>query len=358
MASFKSHPFFVTSLILAGALTAGQAWLIFSQRSSAKKIGASIEQKEQTLQKFNTARPFPSRANLEAVEADLAAVQKIRADIRERLHATGEVAERIKSATIPVSSTDAYFDVATFVERVRAKVAAASETAGSPIEVGADNRFGFSAYRTTGPASDLVAPVFKQRLYTEYFIDTLLANPSRALSSIVSIQRERPLSAVQKRQIAEALASGQSAPNFGDGGGGGSGAAVGDYFSIDPRTSARVEGFVETMPFRITFVGFTPALRDFLNELATFKIPVVVRSVEVDPVNPAQRGGQAAAAPKPQSMADLFGSAAASAEGGVTKIEDKEIVPKTESRFTVTLEVISLVEKPADAALTETAPTP
>lgn len=347
MASFKSHPFFFTSLILAGALTAGQAWLIFSQRSAAGKIVAANEQKQQQLQGFATARPFPSKLNLEAVEADLAATQKIRADILGRLRATAEEAARIAAAPVPASPTDAYFDIANFVERTKSKAAAAQ------VELGADNRFGFAAYRSTGPERDLIAPVFKQRLYVEYLVDSLIAAKPGA---ILGIQRERPLTPAQKQQVEEAIASGQTLPNFG----GGSGGSDGDYFSIDPQISARRPGFVDTIPLRLTFVGFTDSLRAFLNELVSFKVPVVVRSVEVAPANPTGEGGKPAApAPKPASVDSLFGGMVAGVEGGPVVVEDKAIVPQTESRFIVTVEIISLVEKPAEeGAASETAPTP
>lgn len=348
MASFKSHPFFFTSLILAGALTAGQAWLIFSQRSAAGKIETEIEQKRQTLQGFATSRPFPSKMNLEAVEADLAAINTIRAEISGRLRAGTETAAKISSATVPASPTDAYFDIANFIERTKAKAAAAQ------IDLGADNRFGFSAYRSTGPERDLIPAVFKQRLYVEYLSDALIkAKPG----AIVGIQRELPLTAAQKQQVADAVASGMTPPVFGGGGGGSSG-AEGDYFVIDPQISARREGFVETIPLRVTFVGFTESLRTFLNELVSFQVPVVVRSVEVAPANAANNsGGQSAARPKANTAASIFDGVGA-ADGGPAVVQDTAIVPRSESRFTVTVEIISLAEKTNPDAEAASAPTP
>lgn len=341
MASFKSHPLFYTSLILAGALTAGQAWLIFSQRSAAGKIEAEIAQKQQTLQAFSTARPFPSKANLEAAEADLASVEKIRDDIRGRLRAGTETAAKISAATVPASSAEAYFDIANFVEHTK-KVAAEAA-----IDLGTDNRFGFTAYRSTGPERDLIPAVFKQRLYVEYLVNSLIkAKPG----SITSIQRELPLSVAQKQQIAEAIASGLTPPSFGGSGG------EGDYFTIDPQISARREGFVETIPLRVTFVGFTESLRSFLNELVSFQVPVVVRSVEVAPVN--ETGKPAAPVLKANNLNNIFGdfaTGAAGAEAGPAAIEGIALVPRSESRFTVTVEIISPVEKTnPDAAV----PTP
>ena len=269
MASFKSHPFFYTSLLLAGALTAGQAWLLFSQRSAAQRVSAEIQQKKQVLDGYSFQKPFPSRENLAAVEADRRQTEKTRDEIRAGLRATGEVAEKIAAATVPGSPTDAYFDIANFVERVRAQARGAS------VLIAADNRFGFSAYASTGPVRDLIAPVFQQRQYAEYLIGALLGSKYPP-KEFVSLQREHPLTPDQKRQLDEAIAAGQTPPSANDTVG------SGDYFVIDPRTSARVADRVETVPFRLTFVGLTASLRAFLNELASFKLPFVVRSVEVE----------------------------------------------------------------------------
>lgn len=334
MASFKSHPLFFTSLLLAGALTAGQAWLLFSQRSATNRVAAEIAQKEEALNAFSRARPFPSKGNQAAVEADLASVEKTRDEIRGRLRATGEEADKISAAVTPASPTDAYFDIASFVERI--SEAATKEN----VSVAAGNRFGFSAYASTGPERDLVAPVFQQRLYADYLLNALLRSKP---TSFVGLQRERPLSPQQKQQIADAIASGQAAPSFGQGGG------DGDYFSIDPSISARVPGFVETTPFRLTFTGLTESLRLFLNELVTFKVPVVVRSVEVQPANRTDAPKTRQPAP---SVDSIFGGGE---QSGAAPVETaKALVERSESKFTVTLEIISLVDKNAP----ESVPTP
>ncbi|MBC8008731.1 MAG: hypothetical protein H7067_01380 [Burkholderiales bacterium] len=344
MASFKSHPLFFTSLLLAGALTAGQAWLLFSQRSATNRVTEEIAQKQEALNAFSRARPFPSKENLVAVEADLAVVQKTRDEIRGRLRAVGEVADKIAASVTPGSPTDAYFDIAGFVERVGE--AAAKES----VSVAADNRFGFSAYASTGPERDLVAPVFQQRLYADYLLNALLKSKP---SSFVSLQRERPLTPQQKQQILDAIGGGLSAPTFSQGSG------DGDYFSIDPSISARVPGFVETTPFRLTFTGLTESLRLFLNELVTFKVPVVVRSVEVEPSNRTDAPkAQQASAPAP-SFDALFGGGEQASSA--TPLETaKALVERSESKFTVTLEIISLVDKSAaeSAPAPESVPTP
>ena len=92
MASFKSHPFFYTSLLLIGAVAAGEAWLVFSQRSQAAKLAADISQKEEALQAFARQQPFPSKENVALVETDRQEAQKTRDEIRKLLRASGEAA--------------------------------------------------------------------------------------------------------------------------------------------------------------------------------------------------------------------------------------------------------------------------
>src|SRR5262245_59378947 len=112
MASFKSHPFFYTSLLLIGAVTAGEVWLAFSQRSQASKLSSEIVQKDEELQAIARQHPFPSKENLALVEVDRAEAEKTRDEIRNLLRANGETASKLAAATVPASSTDAYFDIA------------------------------------------------------------------------------------------------------------------------------------------------------------------------------------------------------------------------------------------------------
>lgn len=335
MASFKSNPLFFSSLLVLGALTAGQAWLVYSQRAELSKANAEIAQKTQTLSGFSSQNPFPAQENLDALEKDLEQARKTNAEIRDVLRASSETATTMAAAQVPASPTDAYFDIANFIERIRTAATEAS------VKIDEKNRLGFFTYVNTGPERDLIASVFTQRQHIEYLLGALVkAQPAE----ILTVQRERPLTAAQQRQIAEAHASGQPTPQLFTGGDNNV-----DYFTIDSRTSARVPNFVNASAYRITFRGNTLALRALLNELARFELPVVVRSVEVSPLT---TGSTTAAAPVAQqnTLASIFGSAPASATPA--KAVDKPIVEQTDSRFSVTVEFVSLVDKNVAAEAT------
>jgi hypothetical protein len=149
------------------------------------------------------------------------------------------------------------------------------------VSVRADEHFGFSAYSHAGPESNLIAPVLRQRQIAGYLLESLLTSRLRQL---VGVQRAR-----LPRVNGEAIAATQNED--------GDLRAGGDVFEIDPRFSIREPGLIEATAFRVTFVGHTAALRGFLNRLAAGGIPVVVRSVEVEPVKetplprPAAPGG-------------------------------------------------------------------
>ncbi len=350
MASFKSHPFFYTSLLLAGALTAGQAWMLFSQRSAAQKISAEIEQKKAALEAFQRQNPFPSRENLQAVEADRLEAEKTLGEIRNLLQSQSAVSDAIAAAVPPASPTDAYFDIANYVERLR------SQAREAKVGFSPDNRFGFSAYATTGPDRGLIEQVFQQRQYAEYLIGALLGS-SNPPKEFLGLQREQPISAERRRQIEEAAAQGLPPPATDAGSSGGAG-GTGDYFTMDPRTSARVPGSVASIPFRLSFVGNTAVLRDFLNELALFKVPVVVRSVEVESLNANRPSSPASSVSKNPFGGNLFGGTTATANPADAV---KPLVEQVDSRFIVTVEVVSLVAAtaatgPAAESAPESAP--
>jgi len=329
MASFKSHSVFYSIIIALGLSAAGAGWGIYDRSTAARKSAATLAQKRTELNSLLTTKPVPSTESKAAVEADLHRTELALANMREELKGRGPTAEHLRSATVPAEPTDAFFNIATFVEKMREKTQAAG------IKINADERFGFTAYASAGPDRELIPQVFRQRQISEYLLDALIAAHPVEL---ISLQRERPLT---KADIA-AQASGQ---------GGAAASAAGsqtpspDLFQIDPRISARVPGFVDATAFRLTFVGETESLRSLLNKLATFELPLVVRGVEVEPMT---KSSGSTAASSGNSLSNIFGSA--TPEVGAEPAKPKPLVEKVLSKFTVTVELIDLVEAPKTEA--------
>ncbi|HKK18214.1 MAG TPA: Amuc_1100 family pilus-like protein, partial [Opitutales bacterium] len=188
----------------------------------------------------------------------------------------------------------------------------------APIETPANFAFGFERYIDEAVMlqdPDKVSSLDKQRQILSYLLTQLIeADPQ----SINAVRRESVESVEQKSK---------------------------STFSIDPAVSARVPGAIDTMAFSITFSGYTDVLREFLNSLAQFELPIVVRSVEVE----RPSGKETVVAPPRQrntdNIFDLFGGGQeeTTASQEVDPEGPKPVIEENISRFTVILEFIEVV---------------
>ncbi|HVS53778.1 MAG TPA: Amuc_1100 family pilus-like protein, partial [Opitutaceae bacterium] len=267
--------------------------------------------------------------------------------------------ERLRAAKPPATRADAYFDLATFVERTREL----AKKEGIEIRPEAE-RCGFSLYANEGPDVEHIEPVFRQRLVLEHVLGALFEAHARAL---LAVKRESPLSKRERDERDAALAAANGvppadaiAPSATD--------DAGDFFAIDPRASVRAPGFLDATAFRVTFIGQTAALRTFLNRLAAFELPLLVREVQVEPATfeepaPASPEETAASENAKSTPASVVLTAEAPARKPPAKKSSRRlstaapIVAKPFSKFTVTLECIELVS-PADNSATPPAEKP
>ncbi len=334
MASFKSNPVFYSALIVIGVVVAGEGWCIFERSNAMQKSQKLLVQKRGELTALQAVNPYPSAENKAAVETDLLRTQKALSTMREELKGRGPTAEQMRNAKVPAEPTDVFFDLANFVENNRVKAKQGG------VKIKADERFGFSAYASAGPERDLIPSVFRQRQIAQYLLDALFDAHPREL---VSLQRERPYTGAQLA----AIASGQVAPAAA---GEASGANT-DLFEIDSRLSARVPDFVRATAFRVTFIGDTESLRNLLNKLAAFELPLVVRSVEVEPAAVSTAVNESASAGAANSLSAIFGTAPSATSGASAEPpKPKPLVAKVLSKFTVTIELIDLVSATSTAA--------
>ena len=264
---FKRNPLLGTVLLLCAAAAATEGWMLQRTRQKAARSVAVLAQKRQERDWLARQTPAPSEANEQAIAQELAAAGKSLAELRAALQPREP---KTSPASTPAKPIDAYFDIAAFVEETRNLAGRAQ------VMIRPDERFGFAAHMNEGPESDLVPAVFRQRLAAKRLVDALLEARPRVL---VGVQRERPQTAAQRAQRNQSDQSAPAADNVVA-----SAAAAGDFFEFPARNSLRVPGRVESEVFRLEFTGQTPALRAFLNNLANFPIPVVVRRVEVEPL--------------------------------------------------------------------------
>jgi hypothetical protein len=230
------------------------------------------------------------------LEAELAREKQRLEELRSEFRGRGPEAERLRAARPPVRSSDAFFDLVTFVDDMRERARSAG------VELKADEYFGFAEYRRAGPETALIPTVFRDRQFAGYLLGALFQARPRAL---ISIRRERPRGAS------------------------GTAASTTDYFDFEAGTPAPGGSrSIHGRGFRLTFTGHTDTLRLLLNRLSGFDLPVIARAVEVEPAAASRKSMRA---------------------GARTASEGAPAIPRSLSRFTVTVECLDL--EPAIAAM-------
>lgn len=368
MSWFRKYPFFAVGLTVCALLALAELGLTYERWDASREAVKNLAQRKADLGGMATLSPPPTRDIAKVIEADLAKAQAALASMQTELKGRGPAAERLRTAKVPAARTDAFFDLATFVERTR-ELAKKHDVEIRPEAA----RFGFAAYANVGPDEKHIDPVFRQRLVAQFLVESLLEAKPRTL---LTVKRERTVTKEERDARNAALQRGEPPPEPAPD------AIVEDspdYFVVDPRVTARVGGYIDTTGFQFVFVGQTAALRNFLNKLAAFELPVLVREVEVDipsgeelAVAPATDDaaaaageGSAAPAAAPSVVltpatpaAPAAKAAAASTRAARPVAPPTPIVSKPFAKFTVTVEFVELVAPAAPPADPSAPPPP
>lgn len=266
--------------------------------------------------------PAPALENLEASARNVV-------DLRQQLDAIRSDLQRGSRIEVSEDGVRVMASIQQFISDLTRMVNSHRNAKGepAPVQVPAKFAFGYEAYSETAsvPEAASVIPLLdKQRQVLAYVLQQLVDSDPQ---QILSVQRE----ILAGENIAEASQQ--------------------KGFTIDPAVSARVPGTIDTLAFSISFAGYTDCLRAFLNNLAAFELPIVVRSIEVK----RPQGNLAAAKPKNakagQSELDaLFGAfgGAASPQPEV-KQSQKPIISENVSHFTVVVEFIEIIPSSEEA---------
>jgi hypothetical protein len=270
MSRIKLSSSIVVVLAFVSALGV-EGWLLFRERRLANRATSALRQKIAERDWLARQSPALTSQNEQAIAAELMDANQALAAMRAALRGTDA---RWLNARPPAKPLDAFFDIAAFVERTRA-TAARAKVAFAPSE-----SFGFAAYSTEGPAPEFLPLVYYQRLSAQRLLDALIeARPV----SLLGLQREAPATVVSPEKNGSV-----------------------DYFSFNPAFSLRQAGQLDTLAFRLEFNGQTETLRDFLNRIAAFPQPFVVRSVEVDPLSASSSPASTKAGPLVQQNLSKF----------------------------------------------------
>lgn len=257
-----------------------------AQRTS--RSAAALRQRSDERRGLAQRTPALSAENVAAIAEDVARAEQRRDELRRSLLVGPEL------PPAPERPLDVYFELAAFAGRMRTLARR------QQVELRADERFGFATHVSAGPAPASLAAVHRQRVLVERFLETLLEARPRAL---LAVQRERPDGNEPDRgEVAE------------------------DFFAPAAPLLVRVAGAVNTDAFRLEFTGQTAALRSFLNGLSALGLPLIVRSVEVEPL--AAGDGR----PTGESTAPA---------------DSVPVVARNFSRFVVVVECLQLPAEPA-----------
>ena len=185
-----------------------------------------------------------------------------------------------------------------------------SEGEPSPVTIAEDFAFGFEAYveQASVPEIPEVIPLIdQQRQILTYVITELLASDPLEIMSV-------------KRMVFAGESLLANSDNSG--------------FKMPKDASASMKGLIQTIPFKLQFRAYT-AVWKFLNKLAMFEMPILVRSIQVnrkdneDPITPI---------PNTTSLEELFGTSqnvVASENLENRKLEQKPIISENASNFTL-----------------------
>lgn len=302
---------FVLICLLAAA--AG-AYLAFAESGKAKSAQSKISNAEAQLSSLLQADPAPSAENVAASEQNVANLKAELSKIRANL-------QKGSRMNVSTDGIGVMASIQQYITEYQGRIASVTDEDGVElIQTPSNFAFGFEKYIEEGePLQDakVIASLDKQRQILSYIVNKLIdANPDE----ITSVQREHL-----------------------------EGAAGEIGFEISKAITARVPGAIDTMAFSVTFTGYTDSLRVFLNSLAKFDLPIVVRSIEVE----RPQGSATTADLETNDLDSIFGAfgGASSAVEVAPESAQKPVISENVSSFTVVLEFIEII-LPSDSEKT------
>lgn len=308
----KRNPLFALWLALSALLLVAGGILTRQYQAESVRALRALEQKQAERDWLARQHPAPSEENTRAVAAELTTATRNLAALRSALQ--GRAPAALTAPPAPAKPIDGYFELAAFIETTRALAAR------QQVTLKDDEHFSFATYRNEGPEPDLLPAVHRQRLLVQHLVENLLEARPREL---LAVQRERPLTAGQRQMRSTPSPAGKTAaadtppPRAGE--------VAADFFAPDPQLILRAPGLYDGEALRVEFTGQTGTLRAFLNTLANFQLPLLVRSVEVQPLS-------IGAATPPEEMAAAPGRSTAPVP----------LVTQNLSKFAVIVEFIEL----------------
>jgi hypothetical protein len=229
-------------------------------------------------------------------------------------------------------------DEFTFLPKLQSYIASLKAlAAANNVKLGSDEAFGFAKYATRAeqPPTEMIPELNLQRQVLDYIVSKLIETRPTA---ILSVEREFVENANEPVDARNRNRSRTDDPDD-------------DVFTIQELVTARSNEFIDTSAFRLVFTGRTDVLRGFINRLGRFELPLIVRSVEVEPASESDEPEQEEAASGgggQDALFALFGGGGA--ENEAEEAGEPEAVPGRDpvitenlSKFTVVIEYVEVL---------------
>lgn len=317
MSFIKKNLLFCILVVLCLAAFAVGVYITYTASGNVKQAERELNSAETQLNSLLKSDPTPTEENLEAAERNFAELQASLAEIRENLQS---------GSTLDTSSdgVSVMAGIQQYIFKFQRRVANHKNEAVEPgevakIETPENFAFGFDKYVNDTDIMedpDKVSLLDKQRQILSYLLTQLIASNPQSIDAV-------------EREVLETTGNEKNQ----------------NAFSVDPAVSARVPGAIDTMAFSLTFSGYTDALRDFLNALADFDLPIVVRSIEV---NRPSGSETVVAPPTGNENGGIFGffdeiETAQKQKKKPTVEDQKPVIEENISQFRVILEFFEVV---------------
>lgn len=310
MSFIKKNLIFVIVVLFCMLAFAGGAFLALKESGKVEKAERSVSSVQAQISSLRSQVPSLTQENVEAAEQNFedltAALKAIREDLQQ-----GAALNVSEDGASVVAAIQLY--ISRFQKRAASQVDSGGETV-LPITTPNNFAFGFDRFLREAPIPEdpaTAATLDKQRRILSYLLTELIAARPQSIDRV-------------QREVLEVEAGNTTT------------------FGIDDAISARVPGAIDTMAFSLTFTGYTSALRDFLNSLARFDLPIVVRDIKVKRPSGSETVVAGGKGNNTSDIFELFG-------GGGAPVEDnkeewpKPVVKETTSQFTIILEFIEVV---------------
>ncbi len=331
MGFLKKYPVFSALVILLLLVLGGGIYLVIVQEKKLEQAKRDYRSAESTIENVSRGIPYdeegrirvaPTVENRRVLEERL---ETIRTDIEDIRRTMGARTDGI--LTDPADEFTFLPKLQEFINNMKA-LAAGDEGKEDDVLLNSDEAFGFARYARIGdqPETDMIPELDRQQQVLEYILRQLFASDPSAILSV-----ERELIEVKGEETERRS---RRDDVRGD-----------DVFTIEELVTARSNEFIDTFAFRLVFTGRTDVLRTFLNLIARFELPLIVRSVEVVPATeddqPEIDDSDSADG---DPLANLFGGGNTASEEEEEEIDEsrKPIITENQSRFTVVIEFVEL----------------